>query len=90
VSRKPGGHCNYGVWKAMNRLRSVAGRCGVDMVRWGFGGCGRCKCDALQTREDFRVCRHYQVQCSQKDLVNATWKVFAIAQYWSGRIKAAR
>jgi len=28
------GHCGYGVWRAMNRLRSVVGRFGVGMVRW--------------------------------------------------------
>jgi len=45
----PGGHCGYGVWRAMNRLRSGVGRCGVDMVHSDFGGCERCECGALRT-----------------------------------------
>jgi len=62
------------------------GRFGVDMVRWGFSRCDRCECGALQTRDHFRVCRHNPVQCSQKDLVNATENALAMAQYWFGRI----
>jgi len=29
----PGGHCGYGVWRAMNHLKSLVGSCEVDMVR---------------------------------------------------------
>jgi len=79
------GHCGYGVWRAMNRLRSGVGRVGLDMMRWGFGGCDRCECGVLQTRDHFLVCRHNPVECSQKDLVNATLRALAMAQYWSGR-----
>ena len=82
----PGSHCSYGVWRAMNRLRSGVGRCGVDMVRWGFGGCDRCECGDLQIRDHFLGCRLNPLECSREDLVSATWKAIAVAQYWAGRI----
>ena len=85
-SLPPGHNCRYGVWRAMNRLRTGVGRCGVDMVRWGFGGHDMCACGVLQIRNHFRECRLNPVQCSQEDLVNATWRAVAVAQYWSGRI----
>src|SRR6266496_1596750 len=49
----PGGECSYGVWRALNRLRSGVGRCGVDMVRWVYGGTDKCRCGTVQTRDHF-------------------------------------
>jgi len=85
-SLPPGGDASYGVWRALNRLRSGVGRCGVDMVRWGYGGCDRCECGLLQKRDHFRECRLNPVQCTQEDYMNATSGALAVAQFWTGRI----
>ena len=82
----PGGDCRYSVWKAMNRLRTGVGRCGVDMVRWGYGGEEECGCGLLQTRDHFLRCSLNPVPCNQSDLVNANQSAVTVAQYWSGRI----
>jgi len=56
------------------------GRCGVDMVRWGYGGDERCGCGELQTRNNFLICGQNPVLCDRLDLVNATWKAVAVAR----------
>jgi len=80
------GGCNYGIWRGLNRLRVGVGRCGEDMVRWGYGGDERSGCGELQTRDHFRVCGQNPVLWDRLDLVNATWKAVAVASHWSGRI----
>ena len=82
----PGGQCGYRVWRSLNRLRTGVGRCGVDMVRWGFGESDKCDCGALQTRDHFLLCGRNPVQCDHQDLVNASEKAIVISQFWSGRI----
>jgi len=63
--------CDYGIWRALNCLRVRVGRCGVDMVHWGYGRDEKCGCGKLQTSDHFLVCRQNHV---------------AVACHWSGRI----
>ena len=82
----PRSNYGFGTRRVLNRMRSGVGRCGVDMVRWGFGGCDGCECCELQTRDHFLVCRLNPVLCSQRDLVDVTPNAITLANYWSGRI----
>jgi len=74
------GNCDYGTWRSLNRLRTGVGRCGVNMVRWGYGSDDRWFCGFLQTRDDSLKCEQIPAKCDRSDLVDATSKAIAVVQ----------